>query len=95
MVNDSTYHEIGYLKVNNNNFKNSEETLKGGRAPGWLSRLSEQFLILAQVVLSGSWESSPGLGSALSVESAWIFSLPLPLPLIYLEHCSHNKQIDR
>ena len=40
------------------------------RVPGWLSWLSLWLLILAQVMISQSWES-PALGSVLGMEPAW------------------------
>ena len=48
-------------------------------APGWLSQLSIQLLISAQVMISHSWDPVP-TGSMLSWESAWIFSFPQRLP---------------
>lgn len=43
-------------------------------APGWLSQLSSQLLILAQALISGSWDQA-----VLSGESASGFSLSLSL----------------
>ena len=39
-------------------------------APGWLSWLRVQLLILAQVMISGVLRASPWLGSVLNGESA-------------------------
>ena len=55
-------------------------------APGWLSWLSVQLLVLAQVMISRFMSSSPVSGSLLSVQSPLCILCPLlslPLP------CSH------
>ena len=50
-------------------------------APGWLSQLGVQFLILAQVMISWFVSLSPVLGSVLTVQSLLrIFFLPLSAP---------------
>ena len=55
--------------------KASNETSKG--APGWLSWLSVQLLISAQVMISRFVSSSPTLGSVLTVQSLLgILALP-------------------
>ena len=52
-------------------------------APGWLSPLSIQLLISAQVRISQFMSSSPALGSVLAVQSLLgILSLPAP-PLLH------------
>ena len=50
------------------------------RGPGWLSHLSVQLLILAQVMLSPFMRSSPTSGSVLTAWSCLGFSLPLSAP---------------
>ena len=50
-------------------------------APGWLSQLSHQLLVSAQVIILGLNLAS---GSAFSEESAYGFSFSLPLPLLML-----------
>ena len=51
-------------------------------ASGWLSRLSIQLLVSAQVMISWFRDSSPGSGSALTVQGLGCsLSLPLSLPL--------------
>ena len=42
---------------------------KGGGAPGWLSQLSIQHLVSAQVMISPFVSSSPMSGSVLTVQS--------------------------
>ena len=57
-----------------------DPNLKGGRewGIGWLSRLSSQLLISAQVLISWFMGSSPMTGSVLIVWSLlWILCLPL------------------
>ena len=49
-------------------------------APEWLSRLSVQLLVLAQVMISWFMSLSPALGSVLTVQNLpGILSLPLSL----------------
>ena len=56
------------------------------RAPVWLSRLSVQLLVLAQIITSQLVEASPALGSALTAQSLLgILSLSAPPPLV----CAH------
>ena len=53
-------------------------------APGWLSRLSAQLLVSAQVMISRFMRSSP---TSVSTESAWdSLSLSVP-PRLVLSHC--------
>ena len=63
--------------------------------PGWLSRLSVQLLISAQVTISRFVGSSPVSGSALTVRSLLgILSLSLSLfapPSLALSLCVKNK----
>ena len=50
--------------------------------PGWLCQLGIQLLILVQVMIPGSWDQAPWLGSALTGEPAKDSLSPsLPLPL--------------
>ena len=64
-------------------------------APGWLSRLYSQLLILAQVMISPFVTLSPALGFALNrVEPAWD-SLPLSLPLHYPRMLSLSLKINK
>lgn len=60
-------------------------TNRGAGVAQSVKRLSVQFLVLAPVMISGSWlGSSPISGSALSRESAWdSLSPPLPLPGLF------------
>ena len=53
-----------------------------GGTPGWLSRLSTQLLVLAQVMISRFVSSSPASGSTLTAGNLLgILSLSLPLSL--------------
>ena len=66
-------------------------------APGWLSLLSIQLLVLAQVMIPGVLKSNPTLGSVLSTELACnSFSLSLPpslCPSLPLTHSLCQKII--
>lgn len=64
--------------------------LKRNRAPGWLSRLNAQLLILVQVIVSGSGWWSPTSGSpgvqdlaGVSLSPSVPRSLPPPPPLAH------------
>ena len=59
-------------------------------APGWLSQLSIQLLILA-VITSQLWDQAPKSGSALSMEAAWD-SLSLCSPPMLACSLNINKQ---
>jgi len=62
---------------------------------GWLSRLSNRLLILAQVMISRSWDRAPHRTSC-SVESLFeILSLPLPLPLLVHSLKQINKSLKK
>ena len=74
--------------------KNRFAPEKDNRGTGWLSQLSIQLLILAQVMISWFVSSSPTSGSELTVQNLLgILSLPLSLrlPNSYFLPLSPNK----
>ena len=63
-------------------------------APGWLSWLSVQLLVLAQVVISRFVSSSPTLGSMLTAQSLLgILSFPLSAPPLLMLMLSLSEKI--
>lgn len=63
-----------HVKVSNSSFK-SKGHLVG--SPGWLNRLNFWLLVLAQVIISGSWDGAPSW----ALHSAQSLLVPSPLPL--------------
>ena len=61
------------------------------RAPGWISRLSNQLLISVQVMISGFVGSSPTSGSLLTVCLGFSLSLSLSAPPVLKFSVSQNK----
>ena len=86
-------HSNADLKKQNKTLSLQKDKWQNARAPGWLSRLSIWFLVLAQVVISWVMGLSPALGSMISTESAWDF-LPLLL-LLPLPHSCALSQINK
>jgi len=74
------YDLMGLILENTQNNRCSHRNSTGG-APGWLSQLSIQFLVLAQVTIPWVVRSSPLMGSVLSRESAGRFSPSAPPPM--------------
>ena len=65
---------VGYWQLSTKWYEKSLEV------PGWLSQLSDQLLILAQVMISQFKRLSPMLGSVLTVHRACLeFSVSLSL----------------
>ena len=87
MLRANTRRNKAFRNRKGNNFQ-PESTYPAG-APGWLSGLSVQLLISAQVMMSRFVISSPTSGAALPVRSL-LGSLSLPLP--YSRFLSKNKK---
>ena len=75
---------------NKQTLKKKERVVNPG-APGWLSQLSIELLVLAQVMISWFMRSSPTLGSVLTLQSLLgIPSLSLSLLLPCLQSVSQE-----
>ena len=74
--------------------KSGSKTQYETAVPGWLSQLSIQLLVLAQVMFSGLWDWAPCRAPCWTWKLLGIFSLPFPYPQC-LNVCPHSLSLSK